>query len=1023
MSVVIDVPAYSGNTSTVSADLFYDECTNGSVQRTDGRSISLLTGSPNIVRAFTWGGGVFVYVNGQAILGQSTNLSTGNPGVATYGSGGGSFTSIAIGHRDTVSPLAIPTEPLASSVLPYSASLAWPATVDDPNGIGLLDYGLLGPNAATTTTDFTDGTVQPGNTYTYQVDALDQHLNQTGMLTFNVTTPPAQDVDPRRIGVQKNGSYWGGGGEQIDTLSGNLNFSVPTITLQQRTGQKIPLNLSYNSQNWRQDSGFNWQLGNDTGYGFGWSLQFGSLTPYIGANYLVDHYVFTDGTGAQYRLDVKSNNVWSSKQSIYVRYDANANRLHFTDGSFWLMGCSSGGTEPDFGTMHPTVLEDVSGNQIQIQYEVGATLPSGDYNTSSRIREITDFTAADNTPYFFTYNTDSPVPHLTSITTPSGIPGNYTMHYSSSPLSPPFGSDPRYAGATTTLLTSTTGPMQNPYVFTYDTASAGELQQARFPHGGCLGWSYVSFQYAGTRTMREVGSRSLAAGSACSTTWNYTISRNDSSNPNPAVHANMTLVDASGVGAKTWNFITTNTSGHQAWQVGLLSSFVQSASSSGAVMQSDTFTWSQDPASNAYISQKVTVMDPTSSNPQTAQTNQTLDQYGNVTQSIVYGYNNTTTPIQTYNNTYLPTQSNGSTYVSNYVVNGLTSSVLTLPGNVTKRLATNQYDGPAYYSQQYPASGASFLFDPNPPVSESYRGLLWTSTTLPGSVSKYYWDTGNIRSVSGSDGSSAGFSADAATNYSAPMSITTDTYNASITYNVWNAATQTTGANNEQVSTSYNSGTGWPSTSTSAFGGITNYSYSTLGAAPPLWQQVNGPNGITVTTLDGLGRTIRVQRQDGYGNIQSNTDTVYAPCACSPLGKIQKVSQPYRAEYDSGLDCLHIRRPRPNGQRTGTGRRQHYDIRISRQPVDGYRPGGQMEDIHKRRSRQPHHGPGAGPGQSAQRNTHHFLHIRLDEPRFMRGHGSRRDVDNDIHVHLERCHLQLGIYRRDRHPPDPHVRV
>jgi YD repeat-containing protein len=65
--------------------------------------------------------------------------------------------------------------------------------------------------------------------------------------------------------------------------------------------------------------------------------------------------------------------------------------------------------------------------------------------------------------------------------------------------------------------------------------------------------------------------------------------------------------------------------------------------------------------------------------------------------------------------------------------------------------------------------------------------------------------------------------------------------------------------------------------------------------APPLWQQESGANGITITTLDGLGRAIRVQRSDGNGVVQSYTDTLYAPCACSPLGKIQKVSQPYPA--------------------------------------------------------------------------------------------------------------------------------
>jgi YD repeat-containing protein len=29
--------------------------------------------------------------------------------------------------------------------------------------------------------------------------------------------------------------------------------------------------------------------------------------------------------------------------------------------------------------------------------------------------------------------------------------------------------------------------------------------------------------------------------------------------------------------------------------------------------------------------------------------------------------------------------------------------------------------------------------------------------------------------------------------------------------------------------------------------------------------------------------------------VKAYTDTVYAPCACSPLGKLQKTSQPYPA--------------------------------------------------------------------------------------------------------------------------------
>ena len=102
----------------------------------------------------------------------------------------------------------------------------------------------------------------------------------------------------------------------------------------------------------------------------------------------------------------------------------------------------------------------------------------------------------------------------------------------------------------------------------------------------------------------------------------------------------------------------------------------------------------------------------------------TLDQYGNVTQSIVYGYNNTTTPIQTYNNNYL----NGSSYVSNYVLNRLVSSILTLPGNVNKTLVKNTYD------QSTPtASGATNLLDT---TASTARGLATTSATLASTTTR-----------------------------------------------------------------------------------------------------------------------------------------------------------------------------------------------------------------------------------------------------------------------------------------------
>src|SRR5205814_2130045 len=134
--------------------------------------------------------------------------------------------------------------------------------------------------------------------------------------------------------------------------------TVPLIKAMGRGGWSVPINLSYNSQNWRQDPGGTWNLGRDVGYGHGWKLQAGSLTAFYNGWYNLDHLVFTDSTGAEYRLDQNNNGVWSSKESIYVWYDLPTATLHFRDGSFWRFGCWSGGTEEDTGTAYPTLIQD-----------------------------------------------------------------------------------------------------------------------------------------------------------------------------------------------------------------------------------------------------------------------------------------------------------------------------------------------------------------------------------------------------------------------------------------------------------------------------------------------------------------------------------------------------------------------------------------------------------------------------------------------------------------------------------------
>ena len=205
-------------------------------------------------------------------------------------------------------------------------------------------------------------------------------------------------------------------------------------------------------------------------------------------------------------------------------------------------------------------------------------------------------------------------------------------------------------------------------------------------------------------------------------------------------------------------------------------------------------------------------------------------------------------------------------------------------------LAQNTYD----FGYPGSLSGTFYELDANPPVPYYERGWMTQSATPAKTTTiSYYTPGGILAGTSATDGTTTAVSTSSTTNFAAPQSIATQSYSQTLSYNSWLGMTQTTGANGEQLSMTYDVA-GRPSTGTSPYGAVTTYTYSAYGALP-MQQTVTGPNGVTITTLDGLGRAIRVQRGDSatVDSTTSYTDTVYAPCACSPLSKVQKVSRPY----------------------------------------------------------------------------------------------------------------------------------
>ena len=105
------------------------------------------------------------------------------------------------------------------------------------------------------------------------------------------------------------------------------------------------------------------------------------------------------------------------------------------------------------------------------------------------------------------------------------------------------------------------------------------------------------------------------------------------------------------------------------------------------------------------------------------------------------------------------------------------------------------------------------------------------------------------------------------------------------------ALTSIAGPNNDATRTTYDS-YGRVATRTSPHGAVTTYGYDYDARRITATTPTAAGDRVVESTLDGFGRTVRVDSKSG-STVVSRVDTEYGACACSPLGKVQRVSQPY----------------------------------------------------------------------------------------------------------------------------------
>jgi RHS repeat-associated protein len=795
------------------------------------------------------------------------------------------ITAVDIGHFDNVAPNAISS--VSASPFRDRVDLQWPATTDDTVGTGVYGYAILRNGTQigeTTGTTFADFTAGANNTFTYTVQAVDFHANATST-TASVTTP-ASTADPREVGVRPLDAYWGAAGEQIDMRSGNLNYTMPILKAMGRGGKGVGFALNYNSQNWRQDSAGTWQLGLDTGYGYGWRLQAGSLTPLYNSAWSLAGYLFIDSTGAEYILNnFGINNAgWWSKEGLYVTaYNqaqgqaGNLQYLSFPDGSIWIFGSTAAGSEEDAGTLYPTKIKDGNGNMVQIKYSPG--VGQGVTNTSSRIATIEDVRGNGSADYTFTYtllNPSDPFPHLTSITNSVGSSENYSFSYVNSTLNSPFNGASYGTFAFQTSMTQTGVPLTTS--FTYDSAGSGELDQATTPYGGHLRWTYTPYTLANTLTYREVQYRYLSQASGASETSVQLIRGNDSSYN---VHPSATLDDLAANAEKYWSFQTDNTQ----FNLGLQLTYEERQLPSHIALQHLDFTWAQTPTSSeAYIGTVLTTLDPGQSYQAQKNATQTLDVNGNLTQVQVYDFGNLSTPVRTYTNTY---GRYFNTFYSNYVQYQVANMRLTgtvTDGTNTASLVSNTFDGTSITS----LTGLYEHDDGDYPATFTQRGNITSSTTPTSSVTNYYDLAGNLITTT-NNAVSTSITLNSTTNFVAPSQMTTNSLSSSATWSTFLGLSTATGPNSDQSSITYDSNAR-PQTATSPYGAVTTYTYNDSSSAP---NSIATTNGHWIKrTMDGFGRTIETDTGNGTTTV-SSVQSVYAPCGSSPLGTLTRTSEPY----------------------------------------------------------------------------------------------------------------------------------
>ena len=328
-----------------------------------------------------------------------------------------------------------------------------------------------------------------------------------------------------------------------------------------------------------------------------------------------------------------------------------------------------------------------------------------------------------------------------------------------------FGTTSFLQGVTQTNTSRTT-------TFGYDGWGAGEIMQMTTPYGGQLNWGYQTYALKGL-SVREVQTRSVLMKPGA-TLMTYQMER-DTGDSSRATHLYARWYDWNGNAAKQWWFQTDTAQA----SVGLATAYEGQSLITGTLTRND-YTWAANSAGKLYVSSNL-MTENSNSTPVQRKTAQTLDGYGNVTQTQVYGYGSLSTPARTYASSYLTSDPN---YTSRYIMDRLVSSTVT-DGVYTVTLAQNYYDNQATGG----ACGTAALtdrvgisqHDASFSTSYWYRGNV-SASIRPGATTCNSLDIAGQVVTTTTNGVTTSVTTPSSNNYAAPTQVTTNSLSTNLSW-------------------------------------------------------------------------------------------------------------------------------------------------------------------------------------------------------------------------------------------------